>query len=132
MFRTDASILLAEEIQDASITLPKALLWSFSGNGLLAFLMAITLIFTMGDTTSLLETNTGQPFIQLFYNSTQSLGAATVMTVIVVVMLSACCISEVATASRQLWSFARDGGLPFSEWLAVVSEVADEHSKCYR
>lgn len=82
--------------------------------------MAITLIFTMGDTTNLLETDTRQPFIQLFYNATRSLGAATVMTVIVIVMLSACCISEVATASRQLWSFARDGGLPFSEWLAVV------------
>lgn len=88
--------------------------------------MAITLIFTMGDTTSLLDTNTGQPFIQLFYNATRSQGAATVMTVIVVVMLSACCISEVATASRQLWSFARDGGLPFSQWLAVVRDSVDE------
>jgi len=80
-------VYLAEEIKDASITLPKALLWSCSGNGLLAFLMAITLIFTMGDTTSLLETNTRQPFIQLFYNATRSQGAAVVMTVIVVVML---------------------------------------------
>jgi choline transport protein len=88
--------------------------------------MAITLIFTMGDTTSLEETDTRQPFIQLFYNATRSLGAATVMTVIVVIMLSACCISEVATASRQLRSFARDGGLPFSEWLAVVWAFVSE------
>lgn len=35
-------------------------------------------------------------------------------------MLCACCASEVATASRQLWSFARDFGLPGSAWLSVV------------
>lgn len=90
--------------------------------------MVITLIFSMGDTESLLATETGQPFIQLFYNSTQSLGGASAMTAIVVFMLSACCISEVATASRQLWSFARDKGLPFSDFLSVVSSNAPRHS----
>lgn len=99
-------------------------MWSVIGNGLLAFMMAITMIFTMGDTESLLATHTGQPFIQLFYNATQSVGGASAMTAIVIFMLSACCISEVATASRQLWSFARDGGLPFSSFLSVVSGVS--------
>lgn len=38
-------------------------------------------------------------------------------------------ISEVATASRQLWSFARDGVLPFSELLGPVRWV---HVHTYR
>lgn len=117
----DCSVHMSEEIQDASVTLPKAIMWSVCGNALLAFLMAITLIFTMGDTESLLATSTRQPFIQLFYNATQSYAATNVMTAIIVVMLCACCVSEVATASRQLWSFARDNGLPGSAWLSVVS-----------
>lgn len=116
----DCSVHMSEEIRDASITLPRAIMWSVVGNALLAFLMSITLIFTMGDTDSLLGTSYGQPFIQLFYNATRSHAAATVMTSIVIVMLCACCVSEVATASRQLWSFARDFGLPGSAWLSVV------------
>ena len=43
------------------------------------------------------------------------------MTAIVIIMLSACAVSEVAAASRQIWSFARDGGLPFHSWLSKVS-----------
>ena len=116
------TIMIAEEIQDASITLPKSMMWGVFGNAVLGFLMSVTLIFTLGDIDSLLNTVTRQPFIQLFYNATRSYGATDVMTTIIVIMLSACCISEVATASRQLWSFARDGGLPGSAWLAVVSE----------
>jgi choline transport protein len=43
------------------------------------------------------------------------------MTFIIMLMLTSACISEVATASRQLWSFARDKGLPFSNFLSHVS-----------
>jgi len=114
--------MIAEEIQDASITLPKSMMWGVFGNAVLAFIMSITLIFTLGDIDSLLSTPTRQPFIQLFYNATRDNNATIVMTTLIVVMLSACCVSEVATASRQLWSFARDGGLPGSAWLSVVCE----------
>ena len=96
-------------------------MWGVFLNAILAFLMSVTLIFTLGDIDSLLNTPTRQPFIQLFYNATRSYAAVNVMTAIIIVMLSACCVSEVATASRQLWSFARDGGLPGSSWLSVVS-----------
>lgn len=111
----------AEEVQDASIVIPKALIWSFIPNALMALIMGITFIFSIGDLDSVLATPTGQPFIQVFYNATQSHARATVLTSIIVVMLASTCISEVATASRQLWSFARDGGLPFSGWLSQVS-----------
>jgi amino acid transporter len=111
----------AEEIRDASITLPKAIMWSVCINAILGFLMAITLIFTLGDIDSLFASVTRQPFIQLFYNATQSYGGTNAMTAIVIILLAACCTSEVATASRQLWSFSRDQGLPFSGWLSQVS-----------
>lgn len=96
-------------------------MWSTGPNFFLGFIMAITLIFTLGDVDSVLNTRTFQPFIQLFYNATRSYAATDVMTAIVIVMLTSCCISEVATAARQLWSFARDRGLPGSTWLSVVS-----------
>ena len=95
-------------------------MWSVGINSILAFLMAVTLIFTLGDINSIFASATRQPFIQVFYNATQSYTAVNVMTAIVVILLGACCISEVATASRQIWSFARDKGLPGSAWLSRV------------
>ncbi|KAJ9652941.1 hypothetical protein H2198_007850 [Neophaeococcomyces mojaviensis] len=90
-------------------------------NVTLAFVMGVTLIFTLGDIDSILSTPTYQPFIQVFFNATQSYGGTNAMVAIVIILLTACCISEVATASRQIWSFARDRGLPGSAWLAQVS-----------
>jgi len=116
----DCSVHMSEEIQDASLTLPKAIIWSVVPNAALGFIMAVTLIFTLGDINSILATPTFQPFIQVFFNATQSYAATNAMTAIVIILLASCCISEVATASRQIWSFARDRGLPASNWLSQV------------
>jgi hypothetical protein len=108
-------------------------MWSIGLNAVLGFLMAVTLIFTMGDVNSILDTPTGQPFMQVFFNATQSYAATNVMCAIVIIILCSCCISEVATASRQIWSFARDGGLPASAWLSKVIFAASYrfHSLIY-
>lgn len=113
-------LITAEEINDASTTLPKAIMWSIGLNAVMGFIMAVTLIFTLGDVESILSTPTGYPFIQAFYNGTRSLALTNFMTAIIIICLTSCCISEVATASRQIWSFARDKGLPFSGFLSQV------------
>ena len=113
---------IAEEIKDASETLPRAMTWAVLLNAILGFIMVLTLCFTMGDATSILETDTLFPFIQIFYNTTQSYAATNVMVTILIVTLTSSAISEVATASRQLWSFARDGGVPFAAFLQHVSQ----------
>lgn len=89
-------------------------------NGVLGFIMIITICFTLGDVDDILSTPTGYPFIQVFYNVTGNYAAANTMTAILVVTLTASTITEVATASRQIWSFARDRGLPFSSFFAYV------------
>ncbi len=99
-------------------------------NGCLGFLMVVTLCFTLGDVTDILATPTFYPFIQIFYNATHSFAATDVMTAIVIVTLTCSVISEIATSSRQLWSFARDGGLPFSGTIEVVSRPLLP-TKCY-
>lgn len=111
----------AEEIKDASETLPRAMMSSVAVNGVLGFIMLVTLCFTLGEVDAVLESPTGFPFIQIFYNTTGSLAATNAMTAVLVITLTASTITEVATASRQLWSFARDDGLPFSSFFAYVS-----------
>lgn len=119
----------AEEISDSSLVLPRAIMWSVAPNALLGLLVIITLAFTSGDLERVLSTSTGEPFIQIFYDVTGSRAAATIMASIVVILLCSCCFSEVATSSRQLWSFARDRGFPASSWLSEVSKLRSLYLK---
>lgn len=111
---------VAEEVKDASRTMPRAIMSSVILNALLGFITLLTLCYCLGDVTSILESPTGFPFIQIFYNTTNSLAGTNIMTAIPIIVLTGSCIAEVATASRQLWSFARDNGVPFSHILSRV------------
>lgn len=116
----DADMDLAEEVEDAGRTIPRSIMWSVWLNGAMGFIMAITMCFCLGDLSEIVETPTGYPFIQVFYNSTKSYAATNIMVTIMIITLVACGVSQLATASRQLWSFARDRGIPFSDWVAYV------------
>jgi amino acid transporter len=75
-------------------------------------------VYTVGDVNSAINSQTGYPFIDLFYNATKSYSGTNAMCSIVIINLTASAIALLATASRQLWSFARNKGVPFSNWLA--------------
>ncbi|KAJ6183696.1 hypothetical protein N7519_004997 [Penicillium mononematosum] len=117
----DCAVHMSEEIKDASETLPKAMITSVIINAASGFVMLVTVCFTLGDIDDILATPTGYPFMQVFYNATESLPGTNTMTAILVLTLTASTITEVATASRQLWSFARDRGLPFSDFFGYVN-----------
>ena len=108
----DCSVHMSEETQDASRTLPNAIMGSVLLNVTLVFIMCTTVCFTLGDPAAAAKTVTGYPFIQMFYNATGSLAATNTLTAIPVIMLAGCAFSEVAASSRQLWSFARDKVCP--------------------
>lgn len=117
----DCSVHMSEEIRDASITLPRAIMGSVVLNVTLVFTVIITICFTLGNPDDVLASPTGYAFIQIFYNATNSLAGTSVMTFIIIFMLSVCAVSEAAACSRQIWSFARDKGLPGHSWLSRVS-----------
>ena len=107
----DCSAHLSEETHDASLTLPRVIIWAVVGNVVLLLLVGITYIFCLGEIESALYSDTYQPVIQVFYDATGSKAGATVMTVVVCIVLLSACIGQVATASRQMFSFARDRGI---------------------
>lgn len=74
----------------------------------------------MGDFESVISTPTGYPYQQIFYNATRSRGGATAMSCIIVLAAVANGMTNMATASRQLFAFARDEGVPFHRWFATV------------
>ncbi len=116
----DSAVHISEKIKDASIVLPKAILWAASINDSLGFVMIITFWFILGSVFEILETPTHYPFIQVFYNVTRSKAGTSIMTAIIIVNITSACISPVATVSRQTWSFAGDKGLPFSSFITHV------------
>jgi len=115
-------VYLAEEIRDASETLPRAMIAAFILDSILGFVLLVTIGFTLGDVDKVLASPTGYPFIQVFYNSTNNLSATNALTSILILTMTASTITDVAAASRQLWSFARDRAVPFSDFFAYVSK----------
>jgi len=109
----------AEDAQDASKTVPMALLWAYCINTVMAFVMGTTLIFCAGNIDEVLANTNQGPFVVILHNSTGSKVVTVVLTVLVTLNLLFASVSQVATASRQLWSFARDGGLPYGKFFAV-------------
>ena len=120
----DSAVHMAEEIKDASVVLPKAIMTAATVNGSMGFIMTITFCFTLGSAFDIILSPTGYPFIQAFYNVTGSNAGTSIMTAIIIVNITSACISTVATVSRQTWSFARDGGLPCSSFISAVGHAA--------
>jgi choline transport protein len=90
-------------------------------NATLSLIVIVTICYCLGDAETVAASATGYPFIEMIFQGTQSTGGTTVMVAIVTIMLAACGVTEVAAASRQIWAFARDQGLPGHRWLSRVS-----------
>ncbi|OGM41093.1 putative amino acid permease [Aspergillus bombycis] len=117
----DSAVHMSEEIRDASRVLPLGMIWTLILNGSTGLVMIITFAFCIGDIDEVMASQTGFAFIQVFLNSTGSVKAATGMTVVIMAMQFCAAISNVATTSRQVYAFARDKGLPFSDFFAQVN-----------
>ena len=71
----DASVHLAEEVANAARNIPRAIICSMCLNGLVGFIMMITLLYCLGDVESVLDTATGYPFLQIFYSKSDCLSS---------------------------------------------------------
>ncbi|KAK3049613.1 hypothetical protein LTR09_009034 [Extremus antarcticus] len=117
----DCTVHMSEEVQDASLTVPRVVMYAVASNAVMLLIVGITYIFCLGDLESVLNTPTYQPVIQVFYNATKSKAGTTVMVSVLIIIFVSACVGQVATASRQMWSFARDRGLPGSKYLERVA-----------
>jgi choline transport protein len=117
---SDSSCHLSEELKDAAWILPRAMVATAVCNYILGFVMTVTFMFTIGNVDEALATPTLQPYVAVLQNATRSRGATITLTVVVAIMMVFCAVNQVTTSSRQLFAFARDGGLPFSKFLSHV------------
>lgn len=118
---------MSEEIQDASVVVPRAIMFTIFINGSLAFGMLIATLFSLNDVEGALNTPTDYPYMEILLKSTGSVAGATILASILVVMQFFANVGLLASASRMCWSFARDRGLPGWNFLQHVS-VPIDHS----
>lgn len=111
---------MSEELRDASKNLPRAMIWSTVINGAMGFIMIITFCMTIGNLDDILSSPTGQPFIAVFWQATQSYAGTNILSALVIFQQIFCNLSLVATSSRQLFAFARDKGVPAYQWFGQI------------
>ncbi|KAH6698249.1 amino acid permease-domain-containing protein [Leptodontidium sp. MPI-SDFR-AT-0119] len=119
----DSAAHMSEETKYAARVVPSAMVWTVAINGVLGFIMLVTFCFCSGNVEEILANPDVMPFVQVFFVATESKTGTSLMTTIIIVLTTCGCITNVATASRQMFAFARDGGLPCSRFLAEVSGI---------
>ena len=124
----DAGAHMSEELKNSARVLPSAMMWGSVLNAVLGFVMLVTLCFCLGpdwqdgvlglgDT----PTQTGIPIVEVMYRSTGSIAATSILIALLIMLSAIGTVTVIATSSRQVWAFARDGGLPYSRMIRHVS-----------
>ncbi|PSK38471.1 Choline transport protein [Elsinoe australis] len=116
----DSAVHMAEEIKDASRILPRAMMCAWALNGLTGWIMSITFAYCLGPLEDALAPSYNFAYIGTFYTATGSVHGTTVMASVILVMQFCNIVTCMAGASRQMFAFARDSGMPFSRLLENV------------
>jgi len=90
-------------------------------NGLFSFGFIICVLFTLGDFNAALNSPTGYPIIEVLFQATNSNAATTALMSLIVFSGVVALFGTLASVSRLVWAFARDKGLPFSNFFSYVS-----------
>ncbi|KAF2724292.1 amino acid transporter [Polychaeton citri CBS 116435] len=120
----DSAAHMSEEVNNASVTVPRMMIGTVVINGALGFVAIITYMFVIQDVeTQILGSTAVYPWIEVFAVATGSTGGAIGMTIPIIIISFGMTINATAAASRQAWSFARDKGLPFPDWFTKVTSI---------
>ncbi|KAK5682094.1 hypothetical protein LTS10_005219 [Elasticomyces elasticus] len=117
----DSAVHLAEELQDASYVLPRAMVTGCAINYILGLVGLVSFLFNLGAIDDSLYIYGGQPWVAVVYRNTGSKAATIVMILVIAVCFFCLQMNCVMTSSRQLWAFARDKGVPFHGFLSQVT-----------
>ena len=119
---TDGAIHMSEEVRNAALVVPHAMILSVLINGALGFAMVVAVLFCLGDIDKITSTPPTQyPFMAVFAQAAGSNSGGAGMVAVILFMFVCATTTVLASSSRMTWSFARDRGLPYSNYLSRVS-----------
>ncbi|TVY30109.1 Choline transport protein [Lachnellula hyalina] len=120
----DAPAHMCEELKDASKQAPRAMIFSVYIGALTGFVFLVAVCFCIGDITTVADTPTLVPLIQIFFDSTNSNVGSCILATLIVIIDFGCANALLAEGARSLYAFSRDNGLPFS---SLISKVESKH-----
>jgi len=115
----DAVAHMVEEIPNAAVEGPKIMIACVAIGVFTGFVFLTVLLFVAGNVDDVISSTAG-PLLQIFYNATENRAGAICLLIFPLVCLLFATTSIMTTSSRMVWAFARDGGLPFSNFFAKV------------
>lgn len=80
---------------------------------------AIAICFCMLDLDVILNTSTGVPILQVFYEATRNVGASVFLLSLLLYLTAASAVGAQQTSNRLIWAFARDKALPYSNQYVI-------------
>ena len=117
---SDCAAHMSEECQNASLSVPRAMIGSILINAAMGLLALITFLFALPDLDAAINDPSGFPLVYVLNLA----GRPNVTFVIIFFNLFILMVGNVAyqaATARQTFAFARDGGMPFSRWIGHVN-----------
>ncbi|KAI5246764.1 amino acid transporter [Aureobasidium subglaciale] len=118
-FYSDCPIHLSEEVQNAAVVVPKATMRSSYISGALGLIAVTTFAFCVPSVTAALDHPTGYSLLYVLQLSVPN-GVIVCILLTFIALIGASSIGFAATTARITYAFARDSGLPFSQWISKV------------
>ncbi|TLD32121.1 hypothetical protein E2P81_ATG07611 [Venturia nashicola] len=120
LISADAAAHLSEEVKDAGLTVPRSMVRAFLINVVMGLLLIISFLFAMPNVYDAINYAGGT--FSFYYVYTQMMNEAGVngVSIIGIILLIGGNLNINVSTARQTFAFARDNGLPFSEWISKV------------
>ncbi|ODV79709.1 amino acid transporter [Suhomyces tanzawaensis NRRL Y-17324] len=116
----DSACHLAEETEKPRTDIPKAIMGTVTIGFLTSFTYAIAMFFCIRNLEDIYNSGTGMPILDIYYQALGNKTGAICLGSLIFLTACGCTISCHTWQTRLCWSFARDNGLPFSKYLAIV------------
>ncbi|KAJ6086807.1 hypothetical protein N7467_005721 [Penicillium canescens] len=118
----DSAAHMAEEMTQPSRQVPQVMFISAVASAISGLPMILVYMFCITKPENLLNPVGGQPIIQLLVDSLRSFPLAIVGTLVFIICFACASVTLLTAFTRIWWSLARQGGVPFSKFMARVSE----------
>ncbi|KAK4699261.1 choline transport protein, partial [Phenoliferia sp. Uapishka_3] len=111
---------LCEEVDNPAVAVPRAMLITQVVGVSTGLIFVFATLFTVPLGLDIASAQLGQAAYVIFDGVMDTKGGAFVLLILSTAMGFFLLTGTMTAASRFLWAFARDGGLPGSKWLSVV------------
>jgi amino acid transporter len=118
----DSAAHMAEEMPRPHRQVPQVMVGSAVLSAAGGFVMILVYMFCVTNNDALLDPVGAEPIAQLLLDSLDSMALTIIAMLIFILVMLFACATLMTAFSRVWWSFAREGGVPFSKIQASVSQ----------